>query len=229
MMVFILNNSRIITLTSSDPSDIISEAQRAFPKDFPPTTCKWSLQETQNPHYYSLTPDHSPGGYNCDRCDIPIYDDIRYSHLEDDYCPDCCDDEEKRTFLKLPAYPFIAPEFEDEFKSISSEKYIPPTAEENTDKTIARLERLFYHLEQHANVKSFVMVKDPINVFALKKIKPMLSDERKTMRLIQETMQMFSKWKSEAFVNFRKKLDEEEENSSESEDNNNKKRKHGGS
>jgi len=230
MKVSILNHSRIITHTSSDPADIISEAQRAFPKDFPPTTCKWRLQETEHPYHFTLTPDHSPGGYNCDRCDIPIYDDIRYSHLEEDYCPDCCDEDEKKTFLKLPAYPFIAPEFEEEFKSNSpaTEKYIS-SSEEDTEKTIARLERLFYHLNQYDNVKSFVMVKDPIKIFSLKKIKPMLSDEDKTVKLIDETMQMFSKWKSEAFSAFRKNLyEEEEENSSESEENN-KKRKHGGS
>jgi hypothetical protein len=231
MKVSILNHSRIITHTSSDPSDIISEAQRAFPKDFPSTTCKWRLQETEHPYHFTLTPDHNPGGYNCDRCDIPIYDDIRFSHLEEDYCPDCCDEEEKKSFLKLPAYPFIAPEFEEEFTSSSSEKYLP-AEEKETEKTIARLQRLFYHLAKYANVKSFTMVKDPTDVFALKKIKPMLSDEKKTMRLIQETMQMFSKWKSEAFSVFRKKMHELEElEELEKLENHraNKKLKHGGS
>lgn len=204
MEALIINNSKIITGSSSDWTDsqIISEAQKCFPKDFP-ANCEWVLTCVK-PNHYTLEMEQCVGGYNCDRCEEPIHDDVRYydPSAQEDYCPDCCSDDEKGVFMKLAAYPIIARDFKKEFKSDSSKKF---KSTEDTEKAIARLKRLFFYLGRDGNVESLVLTQDDDEkVFGLKKMVPMLSDEKKTLKLAQEIMQ--KNFKSPAFSAFREKV-----------------------
>jgi hypothetical protein len=215
MEFLIINNSRIITFSSSGASDsqIIQEAQKRFPKDFPSSVKKWKLERNDEttPHLATLSPhlpDENPGGYNCDRCDDAIYDDIRFHNLEleEDYCPDCCDETEKaKKFIKLSARPKIAQDLKREF--VVKEKRPLLTQITSEEKAIERLRVLLSYLGRDGNAKNLILVEDSTKCFAIKKIKPMLCDEDKTLKITKELMQeYFSKCNSEKFCAFRKKV-----------------------